>query len=103
MGNVVESHIFNVLFILGVSALIVPLVVAQQLIRADIPLMLGLSMAVLLLAMDGGIGRWDGGLLVAGLVVYLVFLFRQNNKAPSPEKVADSGSAPSPWASTCCT
>ncbi|TDR56513.1 cation:H+ antiporter [Halomonas ventosae] len=94
LGNVVGSNIFNVLFILGVSALIVPLVVAQQLIRADIPLMVGLSVAVLLLAMDGGIGRWDGILLVAGLVGYLVFLFRQNTKTPSPEHAADGGSAP---------
>ncbi|WP_108447041.1 calcium/sodium antiporter [Halomonas denitrificans] len=85
LGNVVGSNIFNVLFILGVSALIVPLVVAQQLIRFDIPLMVGLSLAVLLLALDGGIGRLDGMLLVAGLAAYLVFLFRQNAKAQSAE------------------
>ncbi|MGK2915591.1 MAG: sodium:calcium antiporter, partial [Porticoccaceae bacterium] len=37
MGNIVGSNIFNVLFILGVSALIVPLVVHQQLVRIDVP------------------------------------------------------------------
>lgn len=41
MGNVVGSNIFNVLFILGLSALIAPLVVAQQLVRIDVPLMIG--------------------------------------------------------------
>ncbi|WP_280552533.1 calcium/sodium antiporter [Halomonas sp. 25-S5] len=94
MGNVVGSNIFNVLFILGVSALIVPLAVAQQLIRFDIPLMVGLSLAVLLLAMNGSVGRLDGGLLVAGLGAYLVFLFLQNAKAPSAEAAPDGESAP---------
>lgn len=37
LGNVIGSNIFNVLFILGTSALIVPLVVAQPLVRRDIP------------------------------------------------------------------
>ena len=41
LGNVVGSNIFNVLFILGISSIIVPLVVAQQLIRLDVPIMIG--------------------------------------------------------------
>jgi cation:H+ antiporter len=49
LGNVVGSNIFNVLFILGVSALIGTLVVAQQLIRLDVPLMIGVSILLLLL------------------------------------------------------
>ncbi|MGL6250165.1 MAG: sodium:calcium antiporter, partial [Billgrantia desiderata] len=56
MGNVVGSNIFNVLFILGVSALIVPLAVAQQLIRLDIPLMIVLSLVVLVMTLDGSVG-----------------------------------------------
>ncbi len=60
MGNVVGSNIFNVLFILGLSALIVPLTVARQLIRFDIPLMIALSVLVLLMALDGGIARRPG-------------------------------------------
>ena len=47
VGNVVGSNIFNVLFILGLSALIVPLVVSQQLVRVDVPLMIALSVIVL--------------------------------------------------------
>lgn len=57
VGNVVGSNIFNVLFILGLSALIVPLVVAQQLVRVDVPIMIGTSVVVWLLALDGRIGR----------------------------------------------
>lgn len=91
LGNVVGSNVFNVLFILGISALIVPLTVAQQLIRFDIPLMVGLTLLVLLLVLDGSVGRFDGGLLVIGLVAYLLFLFRQSRRASSPEIHAAHG------------
>ncbi len=60
LGNVVGSNIFNVLFILGLSAMIVPLRVSQQLIRIDVPLMIAVSVLVLVMALDGGIGRLDG-------------------------------------------
>ena len=72
LGNVVGSNIFNVLFILGVSAMIVPLRVSQQLIRFDVPLMVFLSFMVLLFAVDGRIGRFDGLILTSGLIVYTI-------------------------------
>jgi cation:H+ antiporter len=80
LGNVVGSNIFNVLFILGLSALIVPLVVAQQLVRLDVPLMVAASVAVLLLGMDGAFGRLDGALLFGGAVAYTAFLVRQSRR-----------------------
>lgn len=80
MGNVVGSNIFNVLFILGLSALITPLVVAQQLVRLDVPLMIGVSVLALLLGLDGGIGRLDGIFLLVGIITYTVFLIRQSRK-----------------------
>ncbi len=80
LGNVVGSNIFNVLFILGVSALIVPLVVSQQLIRFDVPLMVGLSLVVLLFAIDGRIGRLDGLLLTAGLISYTLWAVWKSHK-----------------------
>ena len=54
IGNVVGSNVFNVLFILGVSALIAPLLVSSQLIRVDVPIMVGLSVLAFGLA---GCGR----------------------------------------------
>lgn len=80
LGNVVGSNIFNVLFLLGLSALVAPLVVAQQLVRLDVPLMVLLSVLVLLMGLDGRIGTLDGTLLVAGLVGYMVFLFFQSRR-----------------------
>jgi cation:H+ antiporter len=81
LGNVVGSNILNVLFILGASALVQPLVVAWQLIRQEVPLMIGVSVLLLLLALDGGIGRGDGALLVLLLAVYSTFLIRQSRRA----------------------
>ena len=77
LGNVVGSNIFNVLFILGASALIVPLLVNQQLIRQEVPIMIGLSLLVWGLASDGGLSAIDGVLLVVLLLVYTVFLVVQ--------------------------
>lgn len=83
LGNVVGSNIFNVLFILGLSSLIVPLVVAQQLIRLDVPIMIGASMLTLLLAWDGAIQPWEGALLLALGVAYTVFVIRLSKKEKS--------------------
>ncbi|QDU36117.1 Inner membrane protein YrbG [Maioricimonas rarisocia] len=80
LGNVVGSNIFNVLFILGVSALIIPLRVSQQLVRLDVPLMAGLSILVLLMALDGRVGRIDGLFLTAGMIAYTVWAIRSSRK-----------------------
>ena len=53
VGNVVGSNIFNVLFILGASALIAPLIVHVQLIRQEVPIMIGASLLLLALGLDG--------------------------------------------------
>ncbi len=85
LGNVIGSNIFNVLFILGISALIVPLVVAQQLIRLDVPIMIGTSLLVLGFAWDGHIQWWEGSALLVIGIVYTVFVIRQSKKEKSKE------------------
>lgn len=80
LGNVVGSNIFNVLFILGLSALVAPLVVAQRLVRLDVPLMIAVSLVLMLLALDGSISRLDGALLLGGIVAYCVMVVRQSLK-----------------------
>ena len=80
LGNVVGSNICNVLFILGISALISPLIVAQQLIRLDVPIMIGVSALVMLFGWDGEIGRSDGVILFLGGIAYTVFLLYQSRQ-----------------------
>jgi cation:H+ antiporter len=77
LGNVVGSNIYNVLFILGLSAVIIPLAVAPQLIRWDVPIMIGCAGVLQIMALDGTIGRVDGAILVSGIVLYTLFVIRQ--------------------------
>lgn len=99
LGNVIGSNIFNVLFILGLSALIVPLLVARQVIRQEVPVMIGASLLLFLLGADGRIGRADGVVLLGLLLGYTVFLVRQSrhrNRASGAE-LPDAASAPAAW------
>lgn len=94
LGNVVGSNIFNVLFILGLSALIIPLRVSQQLVRFDVPLMIFLSGLVAAMAWDGRIGRWDGWFLVTGLIAYTswgITQSRREHAAVKQEYAAEFG------------
>ena len=90
VGNVVGSNIFNVLFILGISAIIAPLVVAKQFIRLDVPIMIGVSVLAVLVGLDGVISRIEGGFLFAGIVAYTAFLIQQSLK----EKAAKVAAGP---------
>jgi cation:H+ antiporter len=74
LGNVIGSNIFNVLFILGLSAIIIPLTVSQQLIRFDVPLLIVLSIAVLGLSIDLILSPIDGLILVIVLIGYITTL-----------------------------
>jgi len=88
VGNVVGSNIFNVLFILGASALIVPLLVHVQLIRQEVPIMIGASLLLVALGFDGRLTRLDAALLFGLLVVYTVFLIVQSRRQ-TQEAVAE--------------
>jgi cation:H+ antiporter len=82
VGNVVGSNIFNILFILGISGIIVPLVVSEQLVRIDIPIMVGISVLVVLLSLDGVISRLEAGLLVLALLAYIGMQVRISRRMP---------------------
>jgi len=89
LGNVVGSNIFNILMTLGIAALIVPLTVAQQLIRLDVPIMIGVTALMLMFAVDGNLGRFDGIVLLVGSVVYTAFLVLQSRKESDTEVQAE--------------
>jgi cation:H+ antiporter len=83
VGNVVGSNIFNVLFILGLAAIITPLVVARRLVRTDVPVMIGATFGVIAMAYDGAIGRVDGVLLLTGFAIYLAYSIRESRGEPT--------------------
>ena len=80
VANVVGSNIVNILLILGLSALIIPLLVDRQLIRQEVPIMVGASFLMWILALNGSIGRVEGAVLFAMVVAYTVFVIRQSRR-----------------------
>ena len=78
IGNVVGSNISNVLLVLGVSALVSPLVVSRQLVRFSLPIMLLAALALPLMGLDGNISRVDGLILVLGAILYTTYTVRRS-------------------------
>lgn len=77
VGSVIGSNIFNILVTLGLSALIIPLRVARQLVRVDLPLMIGATALVAALAWNGTLSTLDGVMLLIGMAGYLAVVIRQ--------------------------
>ena len=76
VGNVVGSNLANLTLLLGIGAVIVALRVESRTVRLEAPLVLGATVAFAL-AVQGGIQRWEGGLLAVGLVGSLVVIARK--------------------------
>ncbi|MGL5121633.1 MAG: calcium/sodium antiporter [Plesiomonas shigelloides] len=96
IANVVGSNIFNVLFILGLAAIITPLAISRQLIRQDVPLMVLASMLVFYMIRDGVLSRLDAGILVVLLLAYTVFLFVQGKRTETTERASGANNSVAP-------
>lgn len=77
IGNVVGSNICNIALILGVCALVSPLSASAQIIRREIPIMIGVSVVLAAMLWDEQLSRLEGGVLFAGIVVYTVLTVRE--------------------------
>lgn len=82
IGNALGSNICNILLILGVSSLVSPLIVSRQVIRSDVPIMIGVTVLLLLFGLDGTLGRMDGIILFVGGLVYTFSLIYQSRQPP---------------------
>ena len=74
LGNIVGSNICNIALILGTTALVLPMVVKPNTLRKEYPIMMGVMTLFYVLAWDGTITKWDGLILVTGLIAFLIFL-----------------------------
>lgn len=106
LGNVVGSNILNILGVLGISALIAPIVVKPQTLRRDTAFMVGAVIALALVSMLGRIGPVTGAVMLAGLIGYVVYSYRTElSDKPTPsaelhEHEAEEFAGPgSVWAS----
>ena len=96
VGNVVGSNIVNILFILGLSAVILPLIVTRGLVRFDVPVMVALSAGLLVMALDGVISVVDGLILFSVVVAHTVWtIIASRRKARPPVGAAESAAVSS--------
>jgi cation:H+ antiporter len=79
LGNVLGSNIFNVLAILGLSALVAPLVVSKRVVQVEVPVMIAISAGTWALAANGRLGVADGALLLLTIAAYTGWLLRSSN------------------------
>jgi len=84
-GNVIGSNIANLSLVLGAAALMRPLATQARFIRREMPFLFLVTLSLFAVVGDGLINRWEGGLLLTGLFVYLAYLLRQPRESPEVE------------------
>ncbi|MGY5148105.1 MAG: calcium/sodium antiporter [Candidatus Nitrosopumilus sp. bin_7KS] len=86
LGNIVGSNIANIGMVIGLSAIIIPVAVSKSVLRKEIPIMLGVSLLLILISIDGEISQYDGVLLLAGLGVFAYYTFKDAMKQRAENK-----------------
>lgn len=83
LGNVLGSNILNIALILGVAALVKPMKMEMRLLSREAPLMVIISLVVAAMMLDGGLGRIDATVLMAGFIGFIAFVLRAAESEPS--------------------
>ena len=76
LGNIIGSNIANIGMVVGFAAILTPLTLRKSILRKEIPIMLGVSVLLILISIDGEISQYDGILLLIGLGVFGFYTFR---------------------------
>ena len=93
LGNVIGSNFFNLLMVIGITALVIPLTADDEVLKRDMPTVIIATGALILIILDGVIGRLEAILLLAALAIYLFFVVRGAIGKPSE----DGGRKEYPW------
>lgn len=97
LGNVVGSNICNIALILGLSAMLSPLRVHRELLKLDVPVMLGSTLAlVTFYAMNRGVERWQASVFLVGLLTYVWWNLRQRRQSGAEQEEASASQAVQP-------
>ncbi len=96
VGSIVGSNLCNILLVLGLSALLRPILVQRKLLRFDLPVLIIASTLMLLALWDGVVGRVEGVVLFVGIVAYTTYSLRRARAAPATTQDADLGDPPVP-------
>ncbi len=91
VGNAIGSNIANIALVLGAAAVVAPLAIGRGMVRRELPILLLVSFGVLLLLVNGELGRPEGSVLLGGLVAFTVWMAltaRRAQQAPSEDTPA---------------
>lgn len=88
LGNIIGSNICNILLILGVGALVRPIMVHAQIIKREVPILLVATLVFFGMLWDGTVSRVEGAVLFAGVLFYVVASVRMAKKEPKPSQYA---------------
>jgi len=80
LGNIIGSNIANIGLVIGIAAIMVPVVIGRATLKKEFPIMLGVSFLLVILSLDGEISQYDGILLIGALVGLTIFTFRDARK-----------------------
>ena len=86
LGNVVGSNISNIGMVIGISAIISPLIVSKATTRKEVPIMIGAMLLLVAISVDGEISQYDGALLIAGLIGFTVYTLSRAKKERKQEQ-----------------
>ena len=85
LGNVVGSNISNIGMVIGVCAVVSPLVVKRATTRKEVPIMIGVSLLLIAISVDGEISQYDGIMLVVGLIAFTAYTLSRAKKERNEE------------------
>ena len=88
IGNVVGSNICNIALILGLCALVSPVTASSQIIRREIPIMIGVTVLLCVFLLDQTLARWEGAVLFTGAILYTVTTVRAARKETTEQLLA---------------
>ena len=97
VGNVVGSNTMNCMLIVGCAAMVAPMTISRSTVKKDIPFAVGASVLLMLLALNSFLGRFDGILLLAGFVSFMIYSLQQakNGQGDTPAEEKQQN----PWLS----
>lgn len=94
LSNVIGSNIFNSLIVVGVCAVMKSFVIDKEIMKRDLPVNVMVSIVLCLLVIDGELGFYDGLILIAGMVIYIVSMIASALKNRTQEDSIEVISVP---------
>lgn len=88
IGNAVGSNIANIALVLGVTALIAPIVVKSSILKRELPVLLAISVGAYLLVLDGKLDVFDGVILVIALIAVMTWMIKANKSLDPSDPLA---------------